>query len=147
MKHLMRRVLAVALLVPLAGWAAQSAPLFERLGGDAAVRAIASDLIDASSNDPQTARSFRQKVDIPRLKRLLAEQLCAVSDGPCKFSGDGMREVHAGLAISEAEFYRMVEHLIDVLHRRGIGERETNQLLARLAPMKRDIVEVGNARP
>lgn len=137
-----------ALLLGLASFAAQaqSGTLYERLGGDSGVKMIASDLIDATRADPRGGRTFQEKVDIPRVKRLLAEQICMLAQGPCQYGGDNMRQVHAGMHISEAEFYRMVELLIEVLEKRGVGQRETNQLLALLAPMKRDIVEARDAQ-
>lgn len=141
------RLLSGALL-GLAAFAApaQTGTLYERLGGDSGVKAIASDVIDATRADPQASRTFQEKVDIPRVKRLLAVQICILTQGPCQYSGDNMRQVHAGMHISEAEFYRMVELLIDVLQKRGVGQRETNELLALLAPMKRDIVEARDAK-
>lgn len=137
-----------ALILGLASFAvqAQTGSLYERLGGDSGVKVIASDLIDATRADPHSGRTLQEKVDIPRVKRLLAEQICMLAQGPCQYSGDNMRQVHAGMHISEAEFYRMVELLIDVLEKRGVGQRETNQLLALLAPMKRDIVEPRDAQ-
>jgi hemoglobin len=58
-----------------------------------------------------------------------------------------MKEVHAGHHISEAQFYGMVATLRDILRERGVDQRSTNQLLRLLAPMKRDVVEHGAARP
>jgi hemoglobin len=121
--------------------AASAAPsLYERLGGDAGVHAIANALIDRVSADPRHGMSF-EDVNLKRLKRLLAEQLCELSGGPCKYSGSPMRESHAGLHITEADFYDMVAVLRDVLKERRVDQRSTNELLKILAPMKRDIVE------
>lgn len=119
---------------------ASSETLYDRLGGKDGVTAIADQLIDRSASDPVTQRSF-DKVNIPRLKRLLAEQLCQLSHGPCHYSGDDMRQVHAGLGITEAEFYGMVEHLRDILNERGVAQADKNALLTLLAPMKRDVVD------
>jgi hypothetical protein len=52
-----------------------------------------------------------------------------------------MRESHAGLHITEADFYDMVAVLRDVLKERHVDQKSTNELLKLLAPMKRDIVE------
>jgi hemoglobin len=57
-----------------------------------------------------------------------------------------MKEVHAGHHLSEAQFYRMVETLRDILRERRVDQRSVNQLLRLLAPMKRDVVERGPAR-
>lgn len=125
---------------------AEGASLYDRLGGQAGVQRLSEELIDLSSTDARTKRSF-DKVDLKRLKRLLAEQLCALTGGGCVYSGDDMKTSHAGLNITEEEFYRMVEHLREVLDRNGVGTREKNELLARLAPTKRDIVIRTEATP
>jgi hypothetical protein len=60
-----------------------------------------------------------------------------------------MKQVHEGLHISQAQFYRVVDTLRSVLKERGVDQRSTNQLLRLLAPTKRDIVEppVGRGGP
>jgi hemoglobin len=118
---------------------APEATLYARLGGKAVITKLVSDLIDHSIQDPRTRRSF-EKVNLKRLKEKVEEQVCSLTGGPCKYTGDDMRKSHAGLDITEAEFYGFVEALIDMLDRYNIGLREKNQLLAILAPMKRDIV-------
>lgn len=120
--------------------------LFARLGGQPAIEQITSDLIDRSAADPVTGRTFQGKVNIKRLKKLLAEQFCEITGGDCHYSGDSMKQVHAGLGISEAEFYGMVEHLREVLDARGVAIADKNALLAKLAPMQRDIVEPKHAK-
>ncbi len=114
------------------------APLYQRLGGEAGVAAWVSEVIDLSSTDVRTRRSF-DKVDLKRLKSKIAEHVCSLTGGGCKYSGDTMKDSHAGMKITEAEFSAMVELLREVLDRR-VGEREKNELLKILAPMKRDIV-------
>ena len=133
------------LLLLLAGTAAFAAPaaagsLFDRLGGHEGIAAISAELIDRTSRDPRPRRSF-EKSDIDRVTRELSVQLCDLSDGPCEYGGDSMRDVHAGHGITQAEFYAMVAILRDVLRSRGVSLRAENELLARLAPMKREIVE------
>ncbi|QGX40575.1 group I truncated hemoglobin [Permianibacter aggregans] len=114
--------------------------LYQRLGGEKGVQTIAERLIDHSSEHPETRRSF-DKVDLVKLKQSLATQLCELSEGPCRYQGDDMRRVHKGLGISEREFYAMVEHLRVILDDMAIDTRSKNQLLAKLAPMKKDVVE------
>jgi hemoglobin len=114
--------------------------LYARMGGTRNVTAVVSDLIDEAASDPQLKRSF-DKVNLGRLKRLLVEQICELTGGGCRYSGDAMRDVHAGLGITQAEFYGLVQVLKDAMQRHGIAIRERNELLAILAPMKRDIVE------
>jgi hemoglobin len=134
------RVLGPLLLL-LSGIAASAAPrLYDRLGGEAGVAAIAGSLIDRVSADPKLGRSFKDS-NLDRIKKLLAEQICDLSGGPCRYSGDSMREVHAGHHISEAEFFGMVADLRAVLKERHVSQGAVNELLRLLAPMKRDVVE------
>ena len=143
-------MLASSLLM-LAGMAAGAAAgtaaplrLYDRLGGEAGVAAIADTLIERVSADPKLARSFKE-AKLDRIKRLLAEQICDLSGGPCRYSGDSMQEVHAGHHISEAEFFGMVTDLRAVLKERHVSQGATNELLRLLAPMKRDVVEPESA--
>ena len=71
---------------------------------------------------------------------MIVELICALSGGPCRYSGDDMKTTHAGLNITEAEFYALVEAERAALDHHGVGTREKNELLRLLAPMKRDIV-------
>lgn len=134
------RVLAATILLAVGSTAIAQSTLFQRLGGTEGVAAIANTLIDRVVADPQLGRSFKDS-DIARIKRLLAEQLCELSGGGCQYSGDSMKQTHAGHHISQAEFYGMVEDLRGVLKERAVDTRSINELLRLLAPMKRDIVE------
>jgi hemoglobin len=138
------RVLACSLLLLAALVAGAHARLYDRLGGEAGVAAISSSLIDRVSADPALGRSFKDS-NLERIKRLLAEQICDLSGGPCHYSGDSMKEVHGGHHISEAEFYGMVADLRDVLKERHVSQAAANELLRLLAPMKRDVVERARA--
>jgi hemoglobin len=54
-----------------------------------------------------------------------------------------MREAHAGLHISQAEFYDLVDTLRQVLAERRVPLGARNELLRLLAPMKRDVIDAG----
>jgi hemoglobin len=135
------RALCFSLLLYCGAVAAQARPsLYDRLGGEAGVAAIAGTLIDRVAADPVFGRSFKD-AKLERIKNLLAEQICELSGGPCRYSGDPMKQVHAGHHISEAEFYGLVADLREILKQRHVSIGATNELLRLLAPMKRDIVE------
>jgi len=117
-----------------------STSLYARLGGAAVVAAFVGETIDRTVADPRLRRSF-QGSNLRRIKRLFAEQICAVAQGGCVYSGDSMRAVHANHHITEAEFYGVVAILRASMRAHGVPLRERNELLALLAPMKRDVVE------
>jgi len=122
------------------GAAHAATTLYARLGGESGVKTIADTLIDRVVANPLTGPTFKD-TKISRIKRLLAEQICDLSGGPCHYSGDPMKEVHAGHHISEAQFYVLVDTLRDVLKEQHVSLAATNELLRLLAPMKRDVVE------
>ena len=116
-----------------------SRSLYERIGGDPVITAVVEETVETMAANPRVNQSF-EKVDLKRLKKMVVEQICALTGGPCRYSGDDMKITHAGLDITEAEFVAQVETLRAALDRRHVGTREKNELLRLLAPMKRDVV-------
>ena len=113
--------------------------LYERLGGQKTVADFVSETVELSATDQTIKRSF-DKVDLKKLKVKVTEQICALTGGPCNYSGDSMKLAHQGLDITEAEFYGFVEIFRGTLNRANVPEGAKNELLRILAPMKRDIV-------
>lgn len=135
-----RRFAVAATLLMLGCLPAHAEPsLYDRLGGESGVATVVSDLVEVMRTDPVSGHIFR-KVNHKRLKVKISEQICTLAGGPCAFDGDDMKTTHAGIPITEADFYRLVEHLVTILDQRGVGSREKNELLAILAPLKRDVV-------
>lgn len=112
---------------------------YEELGGKPGIDAIVADLVSIVLDDKRINATF-EGVDLDRLRTRLAEQFCAVSGGPCTYSGKSMAESHEDLQITNAQFNALVENLQLALERRGVPSRAQNRLLARLAPTQREIV-------
>ncbi len=136
------QALLVACVLSLSGGrlAAAEPTLYDRIGGEPVLGRVVADLIDHAASDPRTGRSFHGS-NLPRIKTLVTEQLCELTGGACRYSGDSMREVHAGQRISQGEFFAFTELLQDALRRAGVGLSARNELISRLAPMEREIVE------
>ncbi|WP_241762250.1 group I truncated hemoglobin [Euryhalocaulis caribicus] len=131
---------ALAALLLAAGAAqAADATLYEDLGGADAVERIAHGAIDRSVADPRIGHTFENS-NVDRVKRLLTEQICDLTGGPCEYSGQTMEASHKGLALDTADFNALVENLQDAMDEEGVGFRTQNRLLAILAPMHRDVV-------
>jgi hemoglobin len=120
--------------------AAEQASLYQRLGGEPRMKVVIGQTIDAVVANPKINQSFKN-VNLRRLKAKIVLQICSLTGGGCVYKGDDMKTAHAGLHISEAEMYGLVEELRKALDRNGVGQREKNELLAILAPMKRDVVD------
>ena len=130
---------AASLLCACAAPPHASPTLYERMGGERALRQAVGEMVDRASTDPHTARHF-EDVNLAHVKKGLFAQFCDLSGGPCRYGGDPMGDVHGGMQITEGDFYTMVQILRDALGHAGVGEREKNELLRMLAPFKRDIV-------
>lgn len=113
--------------------------LYTRLGGKPVMTKVVSETIDQAASDPRTSRSFKD-VKLQNVKDKIVEQICSLTGGGCKYTGDPMDKVHKGLKNTEAEMNLVVQWLRDSLDRNGVGTAEKNELLRVLAPMKRDIV-------
>lgn len=114
--------------------------LYDRLGGKPAITAVVDDFVGRVAADPRINGKFAA-TDIPRLKRLLVEQICQASGGPCTYTGRSMKATHAGMGVSNVDFDALVSDLVATLNAFKVPEREKNELLGALGPMKKDIVE------
>ncbi|HEX3835704.1 MAG TPA: group 1 truncated hemoglobin [Steroidobacteraceae bacterium] len=130
-----------ALCICSAGLSATTRPLYVRLGGEPVMTAVISETIDRVVADPRLNQSFKGS-NIARIKRLIVEQICDLAGGGCHYSGDSMHEVHANHHITQREFFGLVAILRQSLRRHHVPLRERNELLALLAPMAPDVIEV-----
>jgi hemoglobin len=114
--------------------------LYERLGGKPALEAVAADLIANVAADKRINWKFAD-ADLPRLQRLLVEQLCEATGGPCKYTGRDMKTAHKNMRIDDAGWAAVVDDLTKTLDKFKVPEAERAELFALLGPMKGDIVE------
>ena len=92
------------------------------------------------AGDPRIVEHF-QDIDIQRLRDKLIEQVCAEAGGPCVYTGDSMEESHKGLALTPSDFNALVENLQAAMTAEGVPIAVQNRLLARLAPMRGQVIE------
>lgn len=118
----------------------KEASLYERLGGKDAITAVVDEFVANVAAD-KAINKFFAGADIPHLKKMLVEQICEATGGPCKYSGMDMRSAHKGMGISNAEFNALVGDLVKALDKFKVPEKEKNELLGALATLKGAIVE------
>jgi hemoglobin len=117
----------------------QTTSLYQRIGGQEMLYTISSQTLDRLAEDPRTKRSF-QDVKMSTLKQSFTDFLCVKTGGQCVYEGETMKNSHADLHITTAEYELTVQSLRDVLDANHIATKEKNELLKILAPMKREIV-------
>ncbi len=121
--------------------AAADDTLFRGLGSQAGIDRIVGDFVPRLVADPRTAEFFRNARQ-DHLKLMLAQEFCVVSGGACVYTGLPMQLAHHDMDISKGDFNAVVEALQSSMSAQGVSFSTQNQLLARLAPMHRDIVSV-----
>lgn len=129
---------------------------YRGLGGKQGIKKITDTFLDLVLADPRIKDNFAD-FDIPQIKQRLQEQFCEFAGGPCKYTGkyrdktmDGagtvrdMKSVHIDLKITDAMFNALAEDLQVAMERNDVPTSVANRLVARLAPMQRDIVTVSS---
>jgi hemoglobin len=114
--------------------------LYDRLGGKPAIQAVVDDFVGNVAGDVRINGYFA-KANVPRLKAQLVDQICEASGGPCKYTGQNMKDAHRGMGVSGPAFDALVEDLVKTLDKFKVPEKEKGELLSVLGPMKKDIVE------
>ncbi|MDQ6679746.1 MAG: group 1 truncated hemoglobin [Pseudomonadota bacterium] len=117
----------------------QDGELYVALGGKAGIESLIGGFTQRLTTEPRTA-SFFEGVDLPRLRGQMVDQFCQLAGGPCVYKGKSMTTVHSAQDIGRADFNAVVEVLQDAMDAERIDFRVQNRLLAKLAPMHRDIV-------
>jgi hemoglobin len=119
---------------------AQELSLYDRLGGKPAITAVVDQFVANVAAD-ERINGFFANADIPGLKGKLVDQICQASGGPCTYSGLDMKTAHQGMGVKDEHFNALVEDLVAALDKFNVPEKEKNELLGALGPMKGDIVE------
>ncbi len=113
--------------------------LYRAFGSEAGVGRIVDGMLDGSAADPRTSAIFAA-TDMARLRRTLREQFCYILGGGCTYSGRDMKDAHDELGLQPADFGILVEHLQTAMRTEGVAFADQNRLLAKLAPMRPDVV-------
>jgi hemoglobin len=105
----------------------QPASLYDRLGGKSAITAVVDDFIGNVAADSRINGRFAG-ANIPRLKQMLVDQICAASGGPCTYTGRDMVAAHKGMNIREDEFGALVGDLVKSLDKFQVPEKEKGEV-------------------
>lgn len=137
------RSLLLALVLTLTACAQQPAKddsLYRDLGKQAGITRIVEGMLLNIAADPRIVRHF-ENIDIVRLRDKLVEQICVEAGGPCTYTGDSMEDSHKGQHLTPSDFNALVENLQDAMSAQGVPMPAQNRLLARLAPMRAQVID------
>lgn len=142
----MRAAVLMVLSLGALGTAYADTTLFDRMGGEARLKAVVNEFTNIVLADDRINFTFAE-ADIDKFKKLLYEQFCSLSGGPCKYTGRDMHEAHKKLNINNAQFNALAEDLYIAFDRVHVPYRIQNKLMAMLAPMQHDVVKPGFVAP
>ena len=112
---------------------------FEAFHGKAGIERIVAGAIERVTHDPRISDIFKAQ-DLERLQRTLSEQICYLLGGPCAYTGRDMKTAHKDLGIQPSDMNALVENLQLAMDAEKVPFAAQNRLLAKLAPMRRDVV-------
>ncbi|HEU5435788.1 MAG TPA: group 1 truncated hemoglobin [Telluria sp.] len=113
--------------------------VYQGLGGTTGIKKIVATFKPLVLADPRIKDTFSDS-DMDHVGMRLEEQLCVLSGGPCTYGGEPMKETHGGLKITNAQFNALTENLQIAMEKNGVATSVANKLVAKLAPMQREIV-------
>ena len=111
------------------------ATMFERIGGEAAVRAIVDDFVDRIVDDIMIGFFFRG-VDRARLKQLEYQHAAEHLGGPVRYEGRPLRQAHAKHRIMGGQFARRKELLRKTLVAHAVPEEIASAWLAHVESLR-----------
>ncbi len=107
--------------------------------GPQGVSRIVDEMLARVTTDPRTKEIFAA-TDMERLRRVLKEQIVYILGGKVDYTGRDMKTAHRDQGVQQTDFNILVEHLQTAMDHEHVAFRAQNRLLAKLAPMERDVV-------
>ena len=124
---------------------AAPASLHDRLGGVAAISAVVDAFVANVAADARVNKRFARVAGdtaaMRQFKQKLVDQVCVGTGGSCTYTGLDMKAAHQGMGITNADFDAIVEDLVKALDGAGVPQKEKDELLGILGPMRADIVK------
>lgn len=128
------------LLLSVADESAAGAHLvYERLGYQSGVERVVDNFLANVAADERVNGRFAD-TDMAKLRGNLIDQVCEATDGPCSYTGKSMREAHAGMGITEAEFAIIAGHFAAAMDQAGVNASDHATVMDMLSAMQGDIV-------
>jgi hemoglobin len=113
--------------------------LYRALGGSDGIARLVDAALARIHGDLHINILF-EHTDLPDLRRLLIEQICAASGGPCTYTGRSMEEAHSGMNLSDADFDAFVGDLVAAMNEVKLAPATQQQVLALFGPMRAQVV-------
>jgi hemoglobin len=117
------------------------ATLYERLGGEEKIRAIAGDIFDNHLKNPAVQPRYADS-DRAEVVRLVTEFVCAGTGGPQTYTGKDMVAAHKGMNVNEQEYMAVLDDIMGALEKNGVGQREQEEVLMIAYSLRKEILHL-----
>ncbi|CAH9054458.1 Group 1 truncated hemoglobin GlbN [Pseudoalteromonas sp. CIP111854] len=133
--------IALSVMITVSGCQSTPTSLYHQVGEQAGLERLTDAFINQIGQDKVVFHYFKQ-TNVSHFRTGFISHMCAVLDGPCQYQGDNMVQIHTGMNISEYDFNHTVDLLIAAMNEVGISHPVQNKVLAKLAPMRRNIIKI-----
>jgi hemoglobin len=119
--------------------------LYDRLGGQPAVQAVANNLVDKILADNRVNKWFSHAAssaeNTKAYKTTLAAFVCKAVGGPCEYKGLDMVAAHKGRGVTSEAFNAVAEDLSAVLDQLKVPAKEKGEVMTLVGSLKPSIVQ------
>lgn len=120
--------------------------LYDRIGGRPALVKVVDDFVPAVAKDPKVnfdrgGQWAPSTAAITALKRGLVDFFAQALGGPKTYDGGTMKEVHAGMGITRAEFDALAAHLKAALEKNKVAPADVDEIMAIAGSTASEIIE------
>ena len=114
--------------------------IYDEIGGAPAVTAVVDGLYERLIADPDLMTYFDRR-DMAGLKAHQRALVTVALGGTEEYGGRMMQPAHAGLAITNEAFDKVLGHLQAALAAAGVAPATSAKVLAILQPLRTDVVQ------
>jgi len=127
-----------------AGAAQPEKSLFDRIGGKEILTKFADKFVDSLAANPKITSNPKvaeaMKKDLSKQKSSMAEYLCQISGGPCKYNGPSLKDAHKPYGINADQWKVMGGLFIKTLRELNVGKNERKELANLVSMSKYDVI-------
>jgi hemoglobin len=146
-RRILSTVLAATLLATLSFAQATKTEksLYDRLGGQPAIQAVASGLVDRILTDNRVNKWFAHAASSPEntglYKEKLSDFICQSTGGPCHYTGLDMAAAHKGRGVTNDAFNAVAGDLSALLDQLKVPAKEKGEVMTLVGSFKPSIVQ------
>ncbi len=115
--------------------------LFQQLGGLPGIERFV-DIFISEIGESKEIRPYFEDTNLDRFREKQIEHICLLSGGPCTYTGDSIVDSHRGMGVNEADFNTLVDITIRAMNKTGYSIATRNRMLALIAPLRSEVIEI-----